>query len=105
VDEKGNVFLIDWTLAQGLPAPYSEIGNFAAWTRERPYLNAFLEGYGITKERWNFIKADVDRVTLATLLGGTVWSKKEAPQKLNEMVGRVRKLVAEILQTGKPPVP
>lgn len=97
IDGQGTVHLIDWTLAQGLPAPYSDLGAFAAWTRKSDHVEAFMGGYGLSGAEWITIKNDVNRVAFLTILRATVWAKKEAPQKLSVFKNRVRNMVTEFL--------
>ncbi len=92
----GTLYLIDWTLAQGRPAPYFDVGNFLGSAEEREQKEAFLDGYGLNRQQYDQVKTELSSVSLLNVLRATVWAYKDCPQVLDKTVKRTQQMVKEL---------
>lgn len=91
----GVVYLLDWDTAVARIVPHWDINKVVQSSKpNEKTLQAFLDGYGISRESYASMKPELDALNLLHEIDTFRWAIDNKPDNFEEYVGRAKEAVA-----------
>ena len=77
--------MIDWEMVEGAPVPQAQIAKIASyWEYPSQVVDAFIEGYGLTKDEIQEMEPVIKALTIQNALNHVRWAQDFMPERVDE---------------------
>lgn len=95
--EGNKITLIDWGCAESNIVPHMEIVDLLqnGMSENTPMFGEFLKGYGMSRQSYDLIKAEIKTLTLLQAVDKLRWAIDRNPNKTKEFADKVKLILAK----------
>jgi aminoglycoside phosphotransferase (APT) family kinase protein len=99
VDAMGRVYLLDWGSAEARVVPHHDIAQIQgdSLTSPSPWFDAFLIGYGLTRDEFAALQPEIEAVALLRAIDLARWALDRSPENIPRCVAQARAMVQSTL--------